>query len=51
MRENARVAGRREQVHSEIEAPQMRVSEEVERVENFTEPKLKVKVNEAQDSE
>ena len=38
-------------MHFEKEAPQMQVNEEVERVENFTESELKVKVNEAQDSE
>jgi len=49
--EPERSAKRREQVHFEKEAPQMQVNEEVKRVENFTEPELKVKVNEAQDSE
>ena len=48
---NARVARRRGQVHSEIEAPQMKVYEEVERVENFGESELKVEINEAQNSE
>ena len=51
MREHGRVAKRREQVHFEKEAPQMQVNEEVERVENFTEPELKVTVNGAKDSE
>ena len=51
MREHELVAKKREQVHFEKEAPQMKVNEEVERAENFEEPELKVKVNEAQDSE
>ena len=35
MREHAHVVGRRELVHSEIEAPKMQVHKELERVENF----------------
>ena len=38
-------------MHFEKEAPQMQVNEAVERVENLKKSELKVKVNEAMDSE